>query len=570
MRILANDLEWLAPAAGLLDGEHDVVYLDGEAIRRAWLTPDVDWWRRAVPDGWAPDVAVFALPEYRPLPPLLSALPCPVALWVGDWYANAQAVTWVADQVELVLADATGIAALRRSAIGSEVAELCPWTYDPRVHQPDWDAQPLRDVGFMGNMGEALQAPRNRWLARVARLRPDLRVELGAGRFGDDYVRFVQTSKLTFNHSLTGDVNMRCFEATACGSATLVNREALEQVGRWFEPGRHLIAYDATDFEDVVDHYLRDDDARAAIARAGGARVQEHGPAQRQAQLLGLLERIAGQRRRADLPTPVRAGAASARQAPSVADAAAAPGYEIAIDRSATETPGDAGDHLALAATYLQIAGSDHPQAGDALLWTGEALDAATRLDPACATGALARAQLMLLLEHRDLARTLADQLVVDLLAHRAVARADRQPLVDATAWRRQRQDAILAGDDPTDELTRLTLVEALKLSACADADPARRANTLAFALAASGGDASVRLKLAIALLACDPPAALAHTRIVLEDLPLNVVGWTAHAHALVAAGAPAEAGCDDFDTKPIDMERLTGKIAALVPDGAT
>jgi CheY-like chemotaxis protein len=28
-------------------------------------------------------------------------------------------------------------------------------------------------------------------------------------------------------------------------------------------------------------------------------------------------------------------------------------------------------------------------------------------------------------------------------------------------------------------------------------------------------------------------------------------------------------AGCDDFDTKPIDMERLTGKIAALVPDGA-
>jgi hypothetical protein len=179
----------------------------------------------------------------------------------------------------------------------------------------------------------------------------------------------------------------------------------------------------------------------------------------------------------------------------------------------------------------------------------------------------------MLLLEHRDLARTLADQLVVDLLAHRAVARADRQPLVDATAWRRQRQDAILAGDVPTHELSRLTLVEALKLSACADADPARRANTLAFALAASGGDASVRLKLAIALLACDPPAALAHTRIVLEDLPLNVVGWTAHAHALVAAGAPGEAetfvqACVAFAHRvtvdPAQLEQLSAVVTPV------
>jgi hypothetical protein len=126
------------------------------------------------------------------------------------------------------------------------------------------------------------------------------------------------------------------------------------------------------------------------------------------------------------------------------------------------------------------------------LEWLAPAADLLdARLDPACATGALARAQLMLRLEHRDIARTLADQ---------------------------------------------------LELSASADADPARRVNTLATALAASAGDASVRLKLAIALLACDPPAALAHTRIVVEDLPLNVTGWTAHAHALVAAGAPDEA----------------------------
>jgi CheY-like chemotaxis protein len=28
-------------------------------------------------------------------------------------------------------------------------------------------------------------------------------------------------------------------------------------------------------------------------------------------------------------------------------------------------------------------------------------------------------------------------------------------------------------------------------------------------------------------------------------------------------------AGCDDFDTKPVDLKRLIDKISALVPGGA-
>jgi len=77
---------------------------------------------------------------------------------------------------------------------------------------------------------------------------------------------------------------------------------------------------------------------------------------------------------------------------------------------------------------------------------------------------------------------------------------------------------------------------------------------------------------------------------LILMDLDLPVIdGWEAtrrlksnpetrdvpvialSAHALAGSREKAlAAGCDDFDTKPIDMERLTGKIAALVPDGAT
>jgi two-component system cell cycle response regulator DivK len=51
-----------------------------------------------------------------------------------------------------------------------------------------------------------------------------------------------------------------------------------------------------------------------------------------------------------------------------------------------------------------------------------------------------------------------------------------------------------------------------------------------------------------------------------LRDIP--VIALSAHAMATDREKA-LQAGCDDFDTKPIDLPRLLGKMSALLPPAA-
>lgn len=126
------------------------------------------------------------------------------------------------------------------------------------------------DVGFVGKLGYQ-GTPRRQVLQSIL------------SRFAsNDYNQFYSpiemgeiysSSKIVFNKSINGDVNMRIFEAMASGALLVTDRVAngLHMIAT---EGIHYVGYDTiAEAEDKIAYYLLHEDERLVISSAGQGHV---------------------------------------------------------------------------------------------------------------------------------------------------------------------------------------------------------------------------------------------------------------------------------------------------------
>jgi hypothetical protein len=182
--------------------------------------------------------------EYR-LPPDLR----PAAWWAIDTHLN---LAWCADRArdfDLVFA-AQRDGATRLEAEGIAPATWLPLACDPAVHRKH-EVPRRHDVAFVGHL---FPGPREELLGRLRRRFRDTFV--GRAYF-DEMAEIYSASRIVFNRSLKDDVNMRVFEALACGSLLLTNDLAENGQAELFRDGVHLATYrDADDLLDKAAYYL--------------------------------------------------------------------------------------------------------------------------------------------------------------------------------------------------------------------------------------------------------------------------------------------------------------------------
>ncbi len=158
------------------------------------------------------------------------------------------------------------------ASAGHPSAHWLPLAGDPGVHYVP-NLQRDIDVGFVGKLG-APGTNRHSVLTQVlGRFSTN---EIGSFYAPAEMGRIYSQSRIVFNKSIGGDVNMRFFEAMAAGALLVTDRigNGLNQLA---EEGTHYVGYDtAEEAVAQIEHYLAHDAQREHIAQAGQLLLHQH------------------------------------------------------------------------------------------------------------------------------------------------------------------------------------------------------------------------------------------------------------------------------------------------------
>jgi GT2 family glycosyltransferase/Tfp pilus assembly protein PilF len=220
-----------------------------------------------LPGGWRPDFVVLYLP-YTTLPECLWSAPVPVIGLAADWNLQWSWYRRCLPRCDLALTDVAGVEALAREGIAHGRAANLFGLERAFVEEPAGEGPRDIDVLFVGNLSPAVQRERLPWLARLAHLADRWRVVIHTGVYGAEYRALLRRARIVFNRSIRGECNRRTFEAAAAG-ALLFQETGNREVPAYFREGQGCVYYSDDDLEDLLDHYLENEEERRRIASAG-------------------------------------------------------------------------------------------------------------------------------------------------------------------------------------------------------------------------------------------------------------------------------------------------------------
>ena len=226
-----------------------------------------------LPQGFEPDAIMLWWPDQDPIPVGLERCPVPSIAVMSDYNLTMPHLRRVWPFFDLVLCDRPSLTVMGRLPF-ARVEPWCQFSFRPDVHREYGEERDI-DLCFVGNLHPIVQRERFPWLERLARLEERYHVVVTSCEQGEPYGRLLARSKIVFNRSVRGEINLRAFEATAAGALLMQERENLE-IRDFFVEDREVVLYSPDDLETKIVELLRDDERRTRIAHAGQRRVQEH------------------------------------------------------------------------------------------------------------------------------------------------------------------------------------------------------------------------------------------------------------------------------------------------------
>jgi GT2 family glycosyltransferase/Tfp pilus assembly protein PilF len=227
-----------------------------------------------LPPEWRPELLVLWLP-YTTIPHCLWSAPLPRLGLASDWNLLWHYYRRRLPACDRVVTDTLGAELLNQSGLFHvRPGNLCGC--DRIFLENPWPQQPRDiDVLMVGNFNPAVQRERMPWLGRLARLSRRWRVVMRAGVFGDGYRRLLARSRIVFHASARHKVGPRAFEAAAAG-ALIFQERGNRELPDYFRDRQECVLYEDEVVEELLEHYLQNEDERRVLAEAARARVERY------------------------------------------------------------------------------------------------------------------------------------------------------------------------------------------------------------------------------------------------------------------------------------------------------
>lgn len=233
------------------------------------------------------DLLLYIDPVGQFFPTGLENLTCPTAIYLIDVHQNLEQRLAMAHFFDYVfVAQKDYIRTFLEAGIKNVF--WLPLACDPDYHISAKTLENyLYDIGFVGNCG--LIGSERRQLLEL--LEKNFKINSFERRYLPEEIGAIYSqSRLVFNYSIKGDVNMRTFEAL-CGGRLLLTNAIPNGLEELFTDRQHLVIYrNSEELIQLVRYYLEHPEEREAIAKAGQALVlAKHTYQQRAEQILATI-----------------------------------------------------------------------------------------------------------------------------------------------------------------------------------------------------------------------------------------------------------------------------------------
>lgn len=204
------------------------------------------------------DATIVWSPEYHPVP--REELVGYTVACLGDWHIR---IPEELGRYNLVATDLRGVRELREHHDLQEDGLLWfrMFSFDPRLHFYDGSETRDLDIAFMGRLDGGV---RDELVHRVADW---VSTHSRTGRFGWESFKRGQEAevyrraKIVFNFSQRGELNMRTYEAAACGALSVLQHDAVED----YRAKAPIPTYDPEHVEQFLEAWLEDDEERERL-----------------------------------------------------------------------------------------------------------------------------------------------------------------------------------------------------------------------------------------------------------------------------------------------------------------